>query len=223
MLKLLKIFEIFLGLPKSLYFNIYYFGFIRGIKLPILLSNKVKLLKLSGIIELNENNFKIGIIKIGFPSVGVFDYKNSRSIWEVYGKIKLKENIVMGQGTKISVLKNGVLEIGRNVCITGESTIICRKKIKFGDNCLISWENLFMDTDFHSIKDFDNKILNPDKEIEIGDKVWIGNRSTILKGTIVKNDSVIASNSRVSTKFNSEKVIIAGNPGEIIKENIEWE
>lgn len=220
--KILKIFEILLGLPKSLYFNIYYFGILKGIKLPILLSNKVKLLKMSGIVELVNMEIKTGVVKIGFESIGVFDYKKSRSIWEVSGIVRLNENITIGQGAKICVLKNGVLEIGKNFNLTGESKIICNKNIIFGDNCLIAWDNLFMDTDFHNVVNLDNIILNNDKEIRIGNKVWIGNGSTILKGTKILDNTVIASNSRVSSKFNIGEVIIGGNPGKIIKENIKW-
>ena len=47
----------------------------------------------------------------------------------------------------------GKLIFGDNSEITAESVIVFYKEIIFGENCLISWDNLIMDTDLHRIKD----------------------------------------------------------------------
>jgi hypothetical protein len=48
---------------------------------------------------------------------------------------------------------------------------------------LISWENLFMDTDAHKI--IQNVIIiNGPEKIIVGNHAWIGCRCTILKGSI---------------------------------------
>lgn len=114
--------------------------------------------------------------------------------------------------------------MGENFTITAETSIVCHKKIKFGNNVLISWENLFMDTDFHKIKNKEkNNIINEPKEIYIGNNVWIGCRNIILKGSEISNNCVIGSDSLINKKFNRDNVLIAGNPGKILKENIIWE
>lgn len=164
------------------------------------------------------------MIRIGFGNIGIFDQVLSRSILEIEGEIIFYGKAVIGHGSKISVGKNGILEIGNNFDITAETSIICHKNIKFGDNNLISWENLFMDIDFHKIKNIEkSNIINICKEISIGNNVWFGCRNTILKGTKVLDNSVIGANSLINKEFEKENILIAGNPAKILKENIVWE
>lgn len=164
------------------------------------------------------------MIRIGFGNIGIFDQILSRSILEIRGEIIFYGKAVIGHGSKISVGKNGILEIGNNFNVTAETSIVCHKYIKFGDNNLISWENLVMDTDFHKIKKLNgDNFVNDLKNIDIGNNVWIGCRNTILKGSRIMDNSVIGANSLVNKEFKKENVLIAGNPAKILKENIIWE
>lgn len=70
---------------------------------------------------------------------------------------------------------------GDHVTITGKSEIVCNKRIDIGNNCLISWDVLFLDDDAHKIYDKDGILINESKAITIEDNVWIGCRNTILK------------------------------------------
>jgi acetyltransferase-like isoleucine patch superfamily enzyme len=116
----------------------------------------------------------------------------------------------------------GTLEVGDKFQITAESTIICAKFIKFGDNNLLSWENIVMDTDYHKIYNYDNQKINENKDIIVGNNVWIGCRNLILKGSLIGNNIVIGSNSTVTGEFLEENLIVAGTPAKVIKENIYW-
>lgn len=146
----------------------------------------------------------------------------SRSIWEVYGNIIFKGRTQFGHGSKISVGKNGTLIIGDNFKISAESAIAAHNRIEFGGNCLLSWEILIMDSDFHCIKDQSGNKINESKSIIIGDHVWIGCRSTILKGTEIPKNCVIGANSVLNKKLEKEDAIYAGSPVKVIKENITW-
>ena len=211
--------EVLLSLPKSLYFNFKYFPFATAIKLPVLISYRTKLSKMEGNVILEK--IKTGIVRIGFGYVGIFDKNNSRSIWECTGHVFFKGATSIGHGSKLSIGKNGKLIFGNNFCITAESQIVCNKKILIGDNVLISWQCLIMDTDFHNILNGDIKI-NDDKEIIIRNNVWIGCRSTILKGVEIYSGNVIAANTNLTRTIRKSHIIIGGNPGNIIKENINW-
>ena len=173
-------------------------------------------------LEININSeIKSGIIKVGFGDVGTFDIKKRRSILQIDGIWEIGKNISLGHGTKISIGKNGILKMGNNITITAETAIICHKDIKIGNGCLISWDNLIMDTDFHKIYSIEDvkKRKNNDLPINIGNDVWIGCRCTILKGSNIKNMSVISSNSRISSNISKENVVIGDN-GLILKEKI---
>ena len=77
-----------------------------------------------------------------------------------------------------------------------------------------------MDSDFHSIV-FNERIKYPDRDItdeavSIGDGVFIGVKTTILKGTRIGNRSVIGAGSVVSGVIGDDEVW-AGNPAVFIK------
>ena len=81
-----------------------------------------------------------------------------------------------------------------------------------------------MDTDFHkiySVNDVERENrLNPDREIEIGNHVWIGARSTVLKGTRVPDDSIVAAGSVVTKRMNQSNSLYIGN--NLYKKEINW-
>ncbi|MGG3709623.1 hypothetical protein ABES27_14835, partial [Heyndrickxia coagulans] len=81
---------------------------------------------------------------------------------------------------------------------------------------------VIMDTDFHKIITHTNETINSNKEIIIKDKVWIGCRCTILKGTIVEKGNVIAANTVISGIVNHQNSVIGGNPNRLLKNNIKW-
>ncbi|HAT4119829.1 hypothetical protein ACV3VZ_01710 [Clostridium perfringens] len=222
-MKINNLIKVMLGIHKSIYVNFKMFKFKDAIKFPILLSNNVKIKSLKGKININ-NELKIGMIRIGFGDIGTFDIRKRRSILQIDGIWEVGKNISLGHGTKISIGKNGVLKMGNNIIITAETAIICHKNIEIGNGCLISWDNLIMDTDFHKIYSLEDvkKRTNNDLPINIGNDVWIGCRCTILKGSNIRNMSVISSNSRISRNICKENVVV-GNDGVILKEKIFWE
>lgn len=209
-----------ISLFKTLYFNFHYFTFMEAIKIPVLISPRVLLKNMKGTILLHSEP-RPGLIKFGFDGVGIFDSKHSRAIWQVEGTVEFCGKANMGQGSKISVGGGATLVIGDNFTITAESSIIVNKRVVFGDDCLLSWDILCMDTDFHRIYHND-KAINENSDVRIGNNVWIGCRTTILKGSSIPDDSVIGANSVVTGKFDKTNVIIAGNPAKVCKDNIEW-
>ena len=212
-----------MGGVRSIPINFKLFPLKIALRFPVIISPFIKIKSLNGKIIIKNCNINPGMIRIGFGDVGIFDNVLSRTIIQLDGEIIFYGKASIGHGSKISVGRNGILEIGENFTITAETSIICHKKIKFGNNVLISWENLFMDIDFHKIKSIENNIINEPKEIFIGNNVWIGCRNTILKGSQILNSCVIGSNSLINKKFDKNNILIAGNPAKILKENIIWE
>ena len=167
-----------------------------------------------------HENPEAGRIRIGLNEVGIVDSKYKRAIWQNSGSIIFKGRAEVGVGMRIS--NKGELTIGDNCRFNANSDIICRKKISFGDDCLISWECLIMDGDFHKIYSHEEtKPINQDQGITIGNHVWIGSRCTVLKGAAIPDYSVLASCSLVTKALALENCIYASN--KIIKENIRWE
>ncbi len=118
----------------------------------------------------------------------------------------------------------GLIYIGDKTCIAGRTHIACieGKKIKIGSNCLFSSDITIRVGDSHSILDMEGKRINPSKDVNIGDHVWIGNKTIILKGSEIADDSIVGSGAVVSGKYTDNNVVIAGNPAKIIKRDITW-
>lgn len=112
--------------------------------------------------------------------------------------------------------KNSILGFTHVACIEGKS-------VKFGDGCLFSTDVIFRVGDSHSILDsITGERINPSKSINIGDRVWFGNNTKILKGVSLNNDSIVATGAIVTNSFNDSNIIVAGNPAKVIKTNIKW-
>lgn len=208
------------GLPKSIYVNLKLLPFKEAIKLPIIVSARTKLSSLEGNVILSQN--KTGIIRIGFGNTQLVDYTYERSILHIEGTIHFHGKTKMGRGTRITVEKEGFLEIGKGFLISARSTIICCKKITIGSHSMFAWDSLIMDTDQHHIYNENNDIINEDQEIIIGEKVWLGTRCIILKSSTLPNGSIVAANTLICKKYQQEKTILAGNPVKVIKENVSW-
>jgi galactoside O-acetyltransferase len=131
----------------------------------------------------------------------------------------------------------GEVIIGDNVYI-GNSKIICRSKVEFGNNIFVAWGVYFYDHDSHSldyrvrqkdirqqledhrngdifIKNKDWAVVNT-APIRIGDNAWIGMNSLILKGVTIGEGSIVGAGS-VVTKNVEPWTIVAGNPAKVVK------
>jgi acetyltransferase-like isoleucine patch superfamily enzyme len=206
---------------KTLLFNLKYFTFQDAIKFPVFVNRHTYIRNLKGKIII-YSKIKTGMIKFGADGVSIFDNKKSRSIWDINGTIIFQGHANIGHGSKVHVNKNAILTIGENFVITAESSIVCQKGITIGNNCLFSWDILIIDSDQHPYFDSNNNILNLPEAIAIGNNVWIGCRSVLLKGTIIPNGSIIGAGSLVNKRFTLEHCIIAGVPANIVKKNIFW-
>jgi len=163
------------------------------------------------------------MIQIGFGEVGIFDKKKEHSVWNVKGKIVFKGKCFLGAGIRLNIAESGTLMFGHNVNITANSAIDCQREMSFGDGCLVSWENLFIDGDHHNIFDSAGNLTNSPKNITIGNHVWFGCRCLILKGVIVADNCVVAAGSVLNGAYTTPNSIIAGSPAKIVKENISWQ
>lgn len=208
---------------KTLRFNLHYFNLRGAIKLPVWIYRHCVFNRLGGSIRLTAPVHP-GMVRIGVHNVGSKDGSLLRTVWHIEGAVTFGDNVSIGRGTGISVSPSGELTIGNNFVQNGASEFICHSNITFGDNCLVSWDVLMMDTDLHYILDSDNRQVNIPKPIHIGSHVWIGCRSTILKGVSIADDTIIASGSIISKSCIRRNVVLSGGQdgNRVLKENVFW-
>ena len=238
-------FNILRSIPKTLRFNLHYFPLKTALKTPVVVSHRTYLRELHGKVELPEN-VEPAMVKIGFGDVGHYDRKRSRTIWQVSGTVSFGGKASIGHGSKLSV--RGDLKLGAGFNMTAESTIVCAKEIRFGDDCLLSWDILVMDTDEHPLynrhetsrretrdsgsvpspevprpKSNEHERINPDKPIIVGNHVWIGCKCVLLKGAELPDNTVLAAGTLLTSSFGGEHQVIGGNPPSVLKRVIRWE
>lgn len=120
------------------------------------------------------------------------------------------------------VYNRGILRIGDNVGIS-DTAIVCRLCVIIGDNVKIGGGTVIYDTDFHSLNYLDrrdetnDKLNTINKRVSIGNDVFIGAHSCILKGVTIGDNSIIGACS-VVTKNIPVNQIWAGNPAKFIKD-----
>lgn len=107
--------------------------------------------------------------------------------------------------------------IGDRTYINRRTEIKCQNSVEIGNDCAISWDVLIMDTDYHCING--QPVCKP---VKIGDKVWIGCKSTILKGVSIGDGAVIASGALVNRDV-PPRTMVGGVPARIIREDVEWQ
>jgi acetyltransferase-like isoleucine patch superfamily enzyme len=216
-----RIATLLLSLPNTIRFNLTYFPWAQARRLPVLVSNRVWLDRLGGSVKIT-GDIQTAMVRIGFGQVRIFDRERSRSVWSVEGEVEFQGPALLGHGTRIAIDPTGRVVFGPGFYVTAESSIECRKAVTFGAEVLISWDVLIMDSDWHSVVDDSGERLNPDREIEIGNHVWIGSRSTILKGARIADNSVVGAGSVVTDEFTAPNSLVAGIPAREIRRGIRW-
>jgi acetyltransferase-like isoleucine patch superfamily enzyme len=113
------------------------------------------------------------------------------------------------------------IHIGKDTGISG-ATIVSARRVRIGKQCLFGANVIITDTDFHSISPLNRRFNSNQKDInsdavDIGDNVFIGMNSIILKGVNIGNNSVIGAGSVVSKDVPAD-TIVAGNPAKFIRD-----
>jgi acetyltransferase-like isoleucine patch superfamily enzyme len=124
---------------------------------------------------------------------------------------------------------NNIIEIGEHVIINASKiqptviTLLGGRRITIGDNALFSNNIEIHATDYHGVYDKNGRLINENRDIEIGKHVWVGLGCKIMKGTVIKDGSIVGTGSLVAGKFEEGNVVLAGNPAKIIRHQVFWD
>lgn len=143
----------------------------------------------------------------------IFRYNNNYVMLCGNNRILLK--CICHNNSKISIKKNTTMQSTRIHAYNNN--------IEIGEDCLFS-SNIEIDGGAHAV--YDNttgEVLNfPTKPISIGDHVWCGRYAFFTSKATIKNNCIVANNAVVCKPFDEDNVLIAGNPAQIKKRNINW-
>lgn len=214
-----------LSLPKSVWFNFRHLPLNQAMRLPFYTRYGTRV-RVHGKIRIEDcNRIGMAMIVIGSHEADVSDPKHTTCLTvEKGGELVFQRTAHIGLGTKIFVKSGAKMYLGDNFAVSANSQFVCYKSISMGRDIQFAWDCLVMDSDTHSIFSGVNPYqkINPDKEVRIDDKVWIGCRVTILKGTHIPANCVVGATSFVSgTQFEANSLIL-GSPAKSVKKIGGW-
>lgn len=176
----------------------------------------------------------IGNLVNGF-FIKFFKGKKGKNVC-INGFIYLRGKLIIGNNVKINsqyqrnpiggmtkasfyAAKNAEIQIGDNVGISN-SAFFAKKKITIGNNVKIGGDCRIYDTDFHSLNYMERRDNETDipmeKEVVIGNDVFIGAGTIVLKGVVIGDRSIIGAGSVVTKEIPPDE-IWAGNPAKFIR------
>ena len=119
---------------------------------------------------------------------------------------------------------NNLIEIGNHSSMEGQSQLAACEgtSIIIGDDCMFSNQVNFSTTDSHAIEDLTGVRINPAKDIQIGNHVWIGQKTLVLKGSSIADNCIVGAYSLVNKNLKDANCIYAGHPAHKVKEGINW-
>ena len=160
--------------------------------------------------------------------------------------IEIGANVTLADGCKISASDSSYISIGKHSVIRKNSCVLAKDyskisignhvdvghdteiKIKahnslhIGEHTLLSYYVMIRGGDGHAIINLNKKsICNAQKNVYIGDHVWICMCATLLGGSYIDSHSIVGANALVNKAF-PPHVMLAGNPAHVIREQVDW-
>lgn len=207
------------NLIKTIILNFKLFPVSIAKKLPVVLIGKVNFSGSIGQITFTEPIYT-GMVIIGELPDDINAFKrNTPTRFKVAGNLVLGSHIHIRGGGVFNVGKDGKMTIGSYTLINSYCRVWCTSVMNIGNNVRVSWESQLFDSNFHYLVDDEGYTHDCKGRVEIGDNVWIGNRCTLSKGTVLPNYCIVGSGSFVSKDFSEfgERTIIGGAPAKYIK------
>ena len=215
---------LFGAVPRSVWFNLRWLPWSQAVKMPVWIAPNVRVKNMwRGGFVLKDARFNS--CHIGFHCADAVDGYGVHTIICINpgGRWFVDGDLHIGRGAIINVNSGGELRTGRNFAISGTTSIICSKTISIGGDVQFSWNSLVMDSDAHKVFGVDGEWINKPADVTIGNKVWIAANTTIMKGSVIGDNCVVAGNSVVNKAHRETGCVLAGMPAKKVKDISGWE
>lgn len=161
------------------------------------------------------------IYTVGFPEFNIKGKLSLDGIWVMVNTFSCS-TLGINRKCKITVYPDALLEIKGRISMSN-TAIVCTKHISIGANCMIGGGVTIVDSDFHSMNPIHwntpkDEELMKSKDVIIGENVFIGMNSIILKGVTIGDNSILAAGSVLHSDVPTGEVW-GGNPAKYISKN----
>lgn len=160
------------------------------------------------IISLVIGIIKLVVYKVIFPfRIYFFNIPKLNSNFKLAikrnSKLLIGKNFRARNNVSFRIYDGGKVKIGNDCFMNDNCSINCQKDIKIGNHVIFGQNVMLFDHDHDYKNNIDDFIKS---EIVIGDNVWVGANSVILKGVKVGDNTVIAAGSVVTKDIPNNKV-----------------
>lgn len=112
-----------------------------------------------------------------------------------------------------------MISIGEGFWCNADCIINASSDIKIGDYGLWGWRCCVLDGSGHKVLPYN---LNKSKFVEIGAHVWLASEVSILSGSKIGNDSIVAAKVCISKEFQDSNLLLGGF-NKLLREGVSWE
>jgi len=128
------------------------------------------------------------------------------------GEIILGKRIQTRKNVEFRSTENGMIKIGENAFFNNNCTVACREKIEIGNNCSFGPNVVLYDHD-HDFRVKGGKKAGKYKTgpIIIGNNVWVGANTVILRGTTIGDNCVIGAGSVIKSNIEPNTLVYKKN------------
>jgi acetyltransferase-like isoleucine patch superfamily enzyme len=122
----------------------------------------------------------------------------------------------------IRVGGSGLLSLGRRTVVGPYTRILAATQVRIGARCLISWNCSIFDSIGHRMSLQGQDAAEIEAPITIGDDVWIGPYSIIMKGVTIGDNCIIGAGSVIRRDVPPNSLAY-GNPARVAGKVDRWE
>ncbi len=121
------------------------------------------------------------------------------------------------------ITDSALLSVGaRTTMVQGSLQLHEPLRLEIGEDCMISSQVYVSVSDIHGIRDqATGDRINPGASVSIGDHVWLGLRTMVMKGAVIGSGAITAAGAIVSGEV-AGNTIVAGSPARMVRDGVVW-
>ena len=136
---------------------------------------------------------------------------------ENHGRIEIGERVRIEARTipvELVAWRGGKLSVGEGTYLNYGVSLSAHREVRIGKNCLIGNYSVVMDSDYHDLADRTRP--GEAAPVVIEDDVWLGLRTTVLKGVTIGRGSIVGAGS-VVTQDIPPRSLAFGVPAKVVR------
>lgn len=138
------------------------------------------------------------------------------------GRLVAGRGVRIAKGCVLVVGARGLLSVGTRAIIGPHTRIMAATEVRIGARCMISWNCSIFDSIGHRMWLEGQQESEIEAPIVIGDDVWIGPYTIVMKGVEIGANSIIGAGSVIRRTIPPNSLAY-GNPARVVGKVDRWE